>query len=386
MHRTRTRLAARAHRVASAIERRGVVATYRLHDRVLANRRSRRLFAQRRPQLDDVQRAVLEGVATEGYAMIPFAELVPDGAARAAVEEQVDSFARRTEDALEREATGTSDPSLRRREGKEFVVRLWSYEAELGADDPWLRVCLSPRLLDVANEYMGMWSKLEYLDAWYSVPQAVDAERRASQRWHRDFNDGKLLKAFLYLVDVDDETGPFEYVPGSAGDGPYAGEWPWEPLGENYPPHEELTTRIPESVDQNVHRAARHRHLLRHERLPPRRLRDGQAPRARNGHLLLPRLAGLADRAELPLLRRPRGARRAAALRGHLAGRAVADNGLDRRHVAVPAELANDVLARPRAQGSGRRRGPRAVPRVPARTRRRRPGRRGGQFSPSTSP
>ena len=61
MHRTRTRLAARAHRVATAIERRGVVATYRLHDRVLANRRSRRLFAQRRPQLDDVQRAVLEG-------------------------------------------------------------------------------------------------------------------------------------------------------------------------------------------------------------------------------------------------------------------------------------------------------------------------------------
>ena len=248
MHRTRTRLAARAHRVASAIERRGVVATYRLHDRVLANRRSRRLFAQRRPQLDDVQRAVLEGVAKEGYAMIPFAELVPDGAARATVEEQVDSFARRTEDALAREATGSSDPSLRRREGKEFVVRLWSYEAELGADDPWLRVCLSPRLLDVANEYMGMWSKLEYLDAWYSVPQEVDAERRASQRWHRDFNDGKLLKAFLYLVDVDDETGPFEYVPGSAGDGPYAGEWPWEPLGENYPPHEELTTRIPESA------------------------------------------------------------------------------------------------------------------------------------------
>ena len=52
----------------------------------------------------------------------------------------------------------------------------------------------------------------------------------------------------VYLVDVDEETGPFEYVPGSAGDGPYAGEWPWRPLGENYPPHEELTARIPEAA------------------------------------------------------------------------------------------------------------------------------------------
>jgi hypothetical protein len=180
--------------------------------------------------------------------MVSFADLVPDEAARSAVEEQVDSFARRTEEALERETSGESDAGLRRREGKEFVVRLWSYEAELGLDDPWFSACLSPRLLDVANAYMGMWSKLEYVDAWYSVPQQVDAERKASQRWHRDFNDRKLLKAFLYLVDVDDDTGPFEYVPGSAGDGPYAREWPWRPLGDNYPPHEELTARIPEAA------------------------------------------------------------------------------------------------------------------------------------------
>ena len=248
MHRTRSKLAARAHRVATAIERRGVVATYELHDRVLANRHSRRRFARRPPELDDVQQRVVDEVKAEGYAMVPFEELVPDAATRAAVEEQVDGFARQTEEGLAREAAGEADPSLRRRAGKEFVVRLWSYEADLGPGDPWFGLCSSRRMLDVANAYLGMWSKLEYVDAWYSVPQAVDAERRASQRWHRDFNDRQLLKAFLYLVDVDEETGPFEYVPGSAGDGPYAGEWPWRPLGENYPPHEELTTRIPEAA------------------------------------------------------------------------------------------------------------------------------------------
>ena len=68
----------------------------------------------------------------------------------------------------------------------------------------------------------------------------------SSQRWHRDFNDKHLLKAFLYLVDVDEGTGPFEYVPGSAPGGRYADAWPWRPLGENYPPDGELENRIPE--------------------------------------------------------------------------------------------------------------------------------------------
>ena len=55
-----------------------------------------------------------------------------------------------------------------------------------------------PRLLDIANAYLGMWAKLEYVDVWYTPP-VEDAERRSSQRWHRDFNDRHLLKAFLYL-------------------------------------------------------------------------------------------------------------------------------------------------------------------------------------------
>ena len=101
-------------------------------------------------------------------------------------------------------------------------------------------------MLDIANTYLGLWSKLEYVDLWYSVPQPADADRKASQRWHRDFNDKHLLKAFLYLVDVDEGTGPFEYVPGSAPGGRYADAWPWRPLGENYPPDGELEKRIPE--------------------------------------------------------------------------------------------------------------------------------------------
>jgi hypothetical protein len=243
VHRTKTRFAARVNHVASALERRGVRATYALHDRVLSNRASRRHFSRTEPALDDVQKRIVSELAVDGYSVLPFAELYPDlrESPWKAIEEQAAQFVAETE-------TGLRDgrEALRVRAGKEFVVRLLSYGVELDLDDQWFATCASHRMLDIANTYLGLWSKLEYVDMWYSVPQASDADRIASQRWHRDFNDKHLLKAFLYLVDVDAGTGPFEYVPGSAPGGRYEDAWPWRPLGENYPPDGELERRIPE--------------------------------------------------------------------------------------------------------------------------------------------
>jgi hypothetical protein len=248
MHRKRTRFAARVHRVATALERRGIVATYELHDRVLANRAARRRHAQEPPQLDATQQTTLARLREEGYATLPFTELFPSPDTWQRLEVDADRFVSATKDALEREVEGTADPDLRRREGKEFVVRKYAYDVALPLDDPWLQLGLDPRLLDIANSYLGMWSKLEYVDVWYT-PAAGGGDRRSSQRWHRDFNDRHLLKAFLYLVDVDDETGPFEYVPRTAPGGELQHLWPWRPLGDNYPPDEEL---LPQIADRAV--------------------------------------------------------------------------------------------------------------------------------------
>lgn len=240
MHRTKTRFAARINHVATALERRGVRATYAMHDRVLSNRRSRRRFSGSRPELDDVQRRIVSELDADGYSLLTFAELFPESDAWPQIEAQSSRFVAETEAALVGDREG-----LRVRAGKEFVVRLHSYGTEIGAEDPWLQACVSPRMLDIANSYLGLWSKLEYVDMWYSVPQPEEAARVASQRWHRDFNDKHLLKAFLYLVDVDEGTGPFQYVSGSAAGGRYSDAWPWRPLGENYPPEDELETRVP---------------------------------------------------------------------------------------------------------------------------------------------
>jgi hypothetical protein len=253
MHRQRTKFSRRvnrvfthrADRVAKAIERQGIRATYELHDRLLSNRASRGRFGEAPAPLDELQLGILSDVREQGYSLRSFQDVIPDASHWADLVEQRDRFVASTEADL-----AAGGEHVRVRPGKEFVVRLQSYGVELGPDDPWFRVVSSRRLLDLANAYLEMWAKLEYVDVWYSVPQPESGQRISSQRWHRDYNDKHLLKVFLYLVDVDENMGPFQYVAGSQPGGPYADAWGWEPLGQDYPTEEELEARVPREAVQ----------------------------------------------------------------------------------------------------------------------------------------
>jgi hypothetical protein len=227
MHRSSSawvgRLPARVQPRARAWHRRGVAATFRLHDRLLSNRQSRRLHGNSRALLTDAQRWVVDLVRSEGYAVSTFDDFFAEQDWRLLMAQAVE-FVDQTEEDLEQ---------LRQRKGRNFLVRKYDYNRNnaLALDDPWLRLCLSPTLLNIGNAFLDMWSKLEYVDVWYSIPVASDAERRASQAWHRDFEDSHLLKVFLYLRDVDEKTGPFEFVAGSQIGGPLAHIDPWQPTG-----------------------------------------------------------------------------------------------------------------------------------------------------------
>jgi hypothetical protein len=217
--------------VAKAVEKTGIVATYQLHDRLLSNRASRRHYADSPPVLSDVQRHIVEAVDREGYTTLRFDELVTDDALRDAVLEQGASFVKETEHGL-REEDKNGDSDLRRRPGKEFLVRAHSFDGvRLGLDHAWLRASLSPHMLPVANAYLRMWAKLSYVDLWYTVPQPAEAERVASQ-----------------LDDVDKETGPFEYVAGSQPGGPHHAVRPWRPMGYGRVPEEVVQRSVPDEA------------------------------------------------------------------------------------------------------------------------------------------
>ena len=237
MHRQRTKLSKRVNRVASAVERRGIVATYELHERLLGNRKARRRFASDEPQLDATQRGLVEALDRDGYVTLPFTDLL-DGAHWERLEAQGAAFIADTERTIEAGGQGKV------RAGKEFVVRAYSFEGvTLAGEDPWFAAATSRRLLDVANAYLRLWAKLSYVDLWYTAQQPASDERVASQNWHVDFDDKHLLKAFVYLSDVGPDHGPFEYVPGSQAGGRTTVR-PWVPMGYGRVADEEVAQHV----------------------------------------------------------------------------------------------------------------------------------------------
>lgn len=92
---------------------------------------------------------------------------------------------------------------------KEFRVHL--LPEELPYDHPIVRLALDDRLLALVNRYMGMRAYLRAVDLWWD--RATDAPPKETQLWHRDQDDLRNMKVFLYLNDVDVDTGPFCFIP-----------------------------------------------------------------------------------------------------------------------------------------------------------------------------
>jgi Phytanoyl-CoA dioxygenase (PhyH) len=131
-----------------------------------------------------------------------------------------------------------------------YLVKLLPSKATFASSSPLLHVGLAPAVLDTVNSYLGLWSKLIYADMWHSIPlhEPPDAARRiGSQRWHRDPEDRRMVKIYLYFSDVHAGAGALEYVPGSATTGPgrYHTLWPWKPRGARYPTDDDFDRRIP---------------------------------------------------------------------------------------------------------------------------------------------
>lgn len=238
--------------------------TYLQHDRELSNPDSRARFEADVPSLDDAQRSILDSLMTEGLSVVPFtslfdearwSQLAADSSAfQAHVEADllgggVKKVKEKTKDIAKAAKPGKP---VKEKKKKFILHRQFAAGTQLGLDNPWLDLAASPRLVDIVNTYLGLWTKLSYVDEWYTVPGGSEAERLGSQRWHRDYNDQYLIKVFLYMTDVDAGSGPFEYVPGSARGGQYANEWPWEPLGESYPDQAEFERRIPDSATRSL--------------------------------------------------------------------------------------------------------------------------------------
>lgn len=71
-----------------------------------------------------------------------------------------------------------------------------------------------PEILALAESFLGCKPTIGYFAAWWSF--AAHDGAQAAEMFHRDVDDLKFLKLFIYLTDVDDKRGPHVYVRGSS--------------------------------------------------------------------------------------------------------------------------------------------------------------------------
>ena len=94
---------------------------------------------------------------------------------------------------------------------KDFLIHLVKYGNGVPPDEPLLKVALDRQLLEIVAGYLEMWPTLFSIAAWLNYP--TDQPPAVSQLWHRDPEDLRLLKVFIYLSDVKEHSGPFSYIP-----------------------------------------------------------------------------------------------------------------------------------------------------------------------------
>ncbi len=199
------------------------------------NSASRRLFRSNPARLGQAQAQIVEGLRRQGLASMPFDELVDDPGCWPELAETVAAFvgSAPTTDRIQ-----AYQQDFRQAGWKEYLVRRFPPGSTVACSHPLVRFGVSRWLLEIANAYLDLWSKLLYFDIWYTIPLNVQREKVASQRWHRDPDDERILKVFLYFSDVDESAGPLEYIRGSNAAGKYYGHF--RRRGQHYPSESEL--------------------------------------------------------------------------------------------------------------------------------------------------
>ena len=169
------------------------------------NRKNRRVFAMYPTAISEVQKRIVSDLERNGIAVAHVDELFPSSDMLARVRAYVD----------ERIVVAETKTH------KSFLKNLWDAVPVIDFKNPFVAMALSDAVLGTVNEYMQMCSYFFYLTLNVTTPVPEGAEAVQSQRWHGDPEDKKMCKVFMYLTDVDENSGPFTYVRGTQ----YGGRW-----------------------------------------------------------------------------------------------------------------------------------------------------------------
>ncbi|GEM_PF-360584 len=206
----------------------------------IINRKPRNLFNAHKPQLDDIQKRIIKDLNEKGIAFAHIDELFPGKNYLAELQKYFSEARDRAE----------------QKTNKGFLRYIWDVSPEINFSNPFVKLSLQNKVVDTINAYLEMWSNFYYLTLNITVPVGTDSKAISSQRWHRDPEDKKMCKMFLYLNDVDESAGPFIYIPESKYGLKWGHLFKQQPPRGFYPSDGDVENAIPkEAVKKCVGRA-----------------------------------------------------------------------------------------------------------------------------------
>ena len=108
---------------------------------------------------------------------------------------------------------------------------------ELDLHNPFFEFYLSNKIIYLVCSYFGYIPQLNYLTVEKTIPVEKDSQPTFSQSWHRDPEEKRTLKIFIYLNEVTIDKGPFVYIKSShpSGKGVFARVAPQKLPDGSYP-------------------------------------------------------------------------------------------------------------------------------------------------------
>src|SRR5262245_29475763 len=187
-----------------------------------------------------VQKRIIDELKTRGISMVDVGELLPK---ENFLELQTLAEALLGKSSVQRHIKAIQEnipfPS---RSEKPYLISLLGERPTIDSQDGFLDFSLHEQILGIISGYLGMYSRLLYVNVWCNV--ATPGPATFSQRWHRDPEDKRQVKVFLYLRDVDENTGPFCFIPGTHNGGPYRKVFAQTMKVSHYPPEGAVERRF----------------------------------------------------------------------------------------------------------------------------------------------
>ena len=163
------------------------------------------------PPLTGESARVLADLNRDGIAISSIDSLLQDDSSYTELLRCVTELERIRADEIEASRASASDDTTIGK--KTFLLEYLGQKPVLDPESAYATIAVRTPLLQIANAYLGMYTRLRYYNVWHTF--ATRSKPRESQLWHRDREDLYIMKVFIYLKDVDLGAGPFTYAPGT---------------------------------------------------------------------------------------------------------------------------------------------------------------------------